>query len=60
MSSTVSALLLDTTVSDLNRFFTVSRPFDPPTRARFCELHSLGTCNEDALAEGVAESVIRA
>jgi len=48
MSSTVSALLLGITFSDLKRFFAVSLPFVPLARERFNELHSFGVCSIDA------------
>jgi hypothetical protein len=52
MSSTVSALLLGITFSDLKRFFAVSRPFEPFERDRFNELHSFGTRKVDVAVGG--------
>jgi hypothetical protein len=51
MSSIESALLLGTTFSDLNFFFTVSRPFVPLARDLFKELHSFGTWRADDLSD---------
>ena len=57
MSSTESALLLEITISDLKRFFTVSLPFAPVllvfVRVRFSVLHSFGTCNDDGSSPGI-------
>lgn len=47
ISSTVSALLLGTTFSDLNRFLAVSLPFVPLARERFIDPHSFGICMRD-------------
>ena len=51
ISSMESALLLGTTFSDLNFFFTVSLPFVPLARERLRELHSFGTWSVGVLSD---------